>query len=193
MGKCKGVDESVSNEKTNDTWACAVFLKGLMECRDAAQSRKRKPFLANLGTIITKVQRGLDRNVDERGVMQSFAGGRLRHWGSLIFDLFPEHFAHVPSLREMMKNDDPRMKRYNFHGVSRYAEKGFPWATFWDARHACGNPQSLANAARHPLRGRPERRLSAAYCETRQERLSRVYSPMIFTNTRFRRLPSNSP
>lgn len=134
VGKCEGVDESVSNEKTNDTWTCAIFLKALMEYREAARFLKRKPFLPDLDTIITKLQRGLERNVDRRGVMQSFAGGRLPHWGSLIFDLFPEHPAHVPTLREMMKNHDPQMKLYNFHGVTRYAEKSFPWADFWAAR-----------------------------------------------------------
>lgn len=134
VGKCEGVDESVSNEKTNDTWTCAVFLKALMEYREAARFLKRKPRLPDLDTIITKLQRGLDRNVDRRGVMQSFAGGRLPHWGSLIFDLFPEHPAHVPTLREMMKNYDPKIKLYNFHGVTRYAEKSFPWADFWAAR-----------------------------------------------------------
>jgi len=134
VGKCEGVDESVSNEKTNDTWTCAIFLKALMEYRDAAKALKRKPFLADLDTIIKKLQRGLDRNVDKRGVMQSFAGGRLPHWGSLIFDLFPEHPAHKPTLRKMMENYDPQMKLYNFHGVTRYAEKAFPWANWWAAR-----------------------------------------------------------
>jgi hypothetical protein len=134
VGKCEGVDESVSNEKTNDTWTCAIFLKALMEYRDAASVIRRKPFLDNLDTIITKLQRGLDRNGDKRGVMQSFAGGKLPHWGSLIFDLFPEHRSHVPTLREMMKNYDPKMKLYNFHGVTRYAEKSFPWADYWAAR-----------------------------------------------------------
>src|SRR5438477_1738520 len=47
VGKCEGVDESISNEKTNDTWTCSIFLKALMEYRDAAKALKRKPFVPN--------------------------------------------------------------------------------------------------------------------------------------------------
>jgi hypothetical protein len=41
-----------------------------------------------------------------------------------------------------MKNYDPQMKLYNFHGVTRYAEKSFPWADYWVARcfSRIGNP-----------------------------------------------------
>ncbi len=164
VGKCEGVDESVSNEKTNDTWTCAIFLKALTEYRDAAFVLKRKPFLDSLDLVISKLRRGLDRNVDKRGVMQSFAGGRLPHWGSLIFDLFPEHPAHKPTLRKMMENYDPEMKLYNFHGVTRYAEKSFPWATCWAARcfSRIGDPTALklvqnALASTNFFGGIPER------------------------------------
>ncbi|MBI4025791.1 MAG: hypothetical protein HY360_12475 [Verrucomicrobia bacterium] len=132
--RCQGVDESISNEKVNDTWSCAAILRGLMDYREATRILKRKPIIAGLDAIIEKLRIGLDRNVDARGMMQSFRGGRLPHWGSLIFDLFPKHSALKPTLHKMMENYDPEMKLYNMHGVTRYAEKSFPWANYWAAR-----------------------------------------------------------
>lgn len=132
--RCQGVDESMANEKTNDTWTCAVTLRALEDYRDAARTLDRRPVVADLDRVIAKLRVGLERNVDSRGVMQSFQGGRLPHWGSLIFDLFPEHPSLKPTLAKMMENHDPEMKLYNLHGVTRYAEKAFPWCNFWAAR-----------------------------------------------------------
>ncbi len=132
--RCQGVDESVTREKVNDTWTCAVTLRALMDYRQAAQILKRRPLIENLDEIIRKLTAGLEKNVDAHGVMQSFRGGRLPNFGSLIFDLFPDHPALKPTLRRMMKNYDSGMKLYNFHGVTRYAEKAFPWANYWAAR-----------------------------------------------------------
>jgi hypothetical protein len=132
--KCAGPDESVSSQKINDTWTAALTLKALMEYEQAARILKKKPLMEGLGERIKKLEAGLAKNVDEKGVMQSFQKGKLPHWGSLIFDLFPEHPALQPTLRKMMENYDPKLKVYNFMGVNRYAAKGFPWAGYWAAR-----------------------------------------------------------
>jgi len=132
--RCEGIDESVSREKVNDTWTCAVLLRSLMDYAEAACILQRKPQIENLDEIIRKLRAGLEKNVDAGGVMQSFQGGGLPHWGSLIFDLFPEHPALKPTLAKMMENYDPEMDLYNLHGVTRYAEKGFPWCDYWAAR-----------------------------------------------------------
>lgn len=143
--ECCGPDESLASPKTNDTWTCAVTLKALMEYRDAARLLKRRPMIAELEEVIRKLGAGLDRNVDGGGVLQSFHGGRLPHWGSLIFDLFPDHPALKPTLAKMMRNYDPGMKLYNMHGVTRYAEKAFPWCSSWAARifSRIGDPSAL--------------------------------------------------
>ncbi|HCE43251.1 MAG TPA: hypothetical protein DET40_06865 [Lentisphaeria bacterium] len=164
ISRCEGVDESVTNEKTNDTWTCAVTLKALEDYADAVRTLNRRPAIAKLEEIITKLRTGLDRNMDEKGIMQSFQGGRLPHWGSLIFDLFPEHPALKATLAKMMENYDPEMDLYNFHGVTRYAEKSFPWGNYWAARifSRVGDPLAhhlLANAGKsvNYFGGLPER------------------------------------
>lgn len=132
--RCEGVDESISHEKVNDTWTCAVTLRALRDYRAAAEVLKRRPAIADLDGVILKLGRGLERNVDADGVMQSFQGGRIPHWGSLVFDLFPGHRALKPTLRRLMKNRDEENGLVNFHGLNRYAEKSFPWAGYWAAR-----------------------------------------------------------
>lgn len=132
--RCEGVDESMSREKVNDTWTCAVTLRALMDYREAARRLGRPPRIETLDEIIPALRRGLDRNVDRAGVLQSFQGGKIPHWGSLVFDLFPRHRALKPTLRKMMENRDPVSGGYNFHGLNRYAEKSFPWASYWAAR-----------------------------------------------------------
>ncbi|MCX7706363.1 MAG: hypothetical protein N2115_08980 [bacterium] len=132
--RCEGVDESTVIEKVNDTWTCAITLKALMEYRDALGLLNRKPAIKSLDTIIEKLFAGLNMNVDGNGVMQSFRGGKLPHWGSLIFELFPDHPSLHPTIKKMMENYDRKLDMYNFHGVTRYAEKMFPWANWHVAR-----------------------------------------------------------
>lgn len=132
--RCEGVDESVANEKLNDTWTCAVTLRALLDYRAAIRQLQGPPRIAHLDDVIRKLAAGLDRNVDAHGVLQSFHGGRLPHWGSLVFDLFPNHPARRRTLRKMLENCDPVRRLYNLHGVTRYAEKTFPWGTLWAAR-----------------------------------------------------------
>lgn len=132
--RCEGVDESTAREKINDTWTCAITLKALIEYRDAARILKKKTAIKNSDMVIKKLSAGLNMNIDNSGVMQSFQGGKLPHWGSLIFDLFPEHPSLKPTIKKMMENYDREMDIYNFHGVTRYAEKMFPWGNYWAAR-----------------------------------------------------------
>ncbi|MCM8814530.1 MAG: hypothetical protein NC931_00890 [Candidatus Omnitrophica bacterium] len=132
--RCEGVDESTVIEKINDTWTSAITLKALMEYRDAAKIPGIKSEIKNIERIIKKIEAGLNMNVDENGIMQSFKGGKLPHWGSLIFDLFPLHPCLKPTIKKMMENYDKDMDTYNFHGVTRYAEKMFPWANWHVAR-----------------------------------------------------------
>lgn len=134
ISQCLGVDESFSNPKTNDTWTAAITLKALTEYREATQLLRVESLIEDLSSIIARLQVGLDQNVDADGVMQSFLGGKLPHWGSLIFDLFPDHPSRRATLHRMMENYDPEMNLHNFHGVTRYAEKAFPWADYWAAR-----------------------------------------------------------
>ncbi len=146
VAKCAGLDESYDNEKVNDTWTNAITLKALIEYREALRLLSRPAAIDGLDRIIEGLSAGLQRNVDEHGVLQSFHTGALPHWGSLIFDLFPEHPALLPTLARMMENYDPEMDLYNFHGVTRYGEKAFPWATLWAARCFAGIGDARAGA-----------------------------------------------
>ncbi|MCM8817159.1 MAG: hypothetical protein NC913_06595 [Candidatus Omnitrophica bacterium] len=128
--RCEGVDESTVIEKINDTWSCAITLRALMDYKNASITLGIKPGIEKLDEIIRKLEAGLNMNIDEDGIMQSFKGGKLPHWGSLIFDLFPQHHSLLPTIKKMMKNYDKEMDTYNFHSVTRYAEKMFPWANF---------------------------------------------------------------
>lgn len=162
--RCEGIDESTLIEKINDTWTCAITLKALLEYRDAVLTLGIKPGIGKLDELIRKLEIGLNMNIDEKGVMQSFKGGKLPHWGSLIFDLFPCHPSLLPTIKKMMENYDREMDTYNFHGVTRYAEKMFPWADWHVVRilSRTGNPLAmkiLENALRFTnyFGGIPER------------------------------------
>lgn len=134
VAQCEGIDESVSHPKTNDTWTCASTLRALLDYREALGALQRASKIPALDEVIRKLTAGLAKNVDAAGVMQSFQGGCAPHWGSLIFHLFPDHPALGPTLHRMMQNYDADMGFYNFHAVTRYSEKAFPWASFWAAR-----------------------------------------------------------
>jgi hypothetical protein len=131
--RAEGIDETVP--RVNDTYSCAIILRALTDYREAARILKRQPAIARLDEIISKLRVGLNRNVDAGGVLQSFEGGRLPHWGSLIFDLFPDHPALRPTLTKMMENYDPELKLYNLQSVIHHSlEKAFPWANYWAVR-----------------------------------------------------------
>ena len=140
----EGIDES-AHPRINDTFSCAVILRALMDYREATRILKRHPAIARLDEIIDKLRRGLDGNVDAGGVLQSFEGGRMPHWGSLVFDLFPDHPALKPTLTKMMENYDPEMKLYNFLGaISHFPLKSFPWANYRAVRDLArgGDPRA---------------------------------------------------
>lgn len=138
-----GIDESSDDPKPYDTWTFAVLLHAL-ECYFAICSRQNhKPAFPR--TLLARIQDILDANIDDQGVLQSFRGGRLPHWGSLIFDMFPDHPAAMPTISRMAENYDPEQDLFNFHGLNRYAEKTFPWSTFTVVRCLAkmGRPEAL--------------------------------------------------
>ena len=107
-------------------------------------------------------------NVDKCGVLQSFQGGRVPHFGSFIFDMFPEHPALIPTIEKMMENYDPEIDAYNFHGVSRYAEKAFPWSIVGRCRSfEEGRPATLGNTPQSRAMGQLFRRLSRTHLLSR--------------------------
>lgn len=132
--KCEGIDESVTNAKTNDTWTAAIMLKSLIEYRRALKILERASRIPEIDKIIAQLETGLQKNVDANNVMQSFQGGQNPHWGSLIFDLFPAHASLSATMQKMMASYDPQMDLYDFRNVVRASNKAFPWTTFWAAR-----------------------------------------------------------
>lgn len=139
-----GIDESTDDPKPYDTWTLAILLKALEDYRELCRKQGREPVFP--ASLLARLQDLLDANVDADGVLQSFRGGRLPHWGSLIFDLFPAHEAAMPTIRRMAENYDPEQDLFNFHGLNRYAEKTFPWATHMVARCLAriGRPEAMA-------------------------------------------------
>lgn len=127
-----GIDESSDDPKPYDTWTFSVLLKALDDYLALCRRHDHPPVFPS--GLKQKLQAILDANVDDDGILQSFRGGRLPHWGSLVFDLFPDHPAAMPTLRRMAENYDPEQDLFNFHGLNRYAEKTFPWATHMVAR-----------------------------------------------------------
>lgn len=129
-----GVDESENDPKPNDTWTLAITLKALESyeayCTRAGLEKK----IPDWGGAVEKLQKMLQDNTDSRGVLQSFHAGSLPHWGSLVFDLYPRAEQALPTLAAMSLNHDKTGDWFNFHGVNRYAERAFPWATNWAAR-----------------------------------------------------------
>lgn len=123
-----GIDESMDDPKPYDTWTFAVLLKALEDYFVLCGKHGHPP--AFPAGILDKLRAILDANVDADGVLQSFRGGRLPHWGSLVFDMFPHHPAALPTICRMAENYDPEQDLFNFHGLNRYAEKTFPWASF---------------------------------------------------------------
>ena len=122
-----GIDESTDDPKLYDTWTFAVLLKALEDYFCLCRKHAIEPAFPS--SLLQRIEEILAGNVDGDGVLQSFRGGRLPHWGSLIFDLFPNHPAALPTISRMAENYDPARDLFNFHGLNRYAEKTFPWAT----------------------------------------------------------------
>lgn len=129
-----GIDESMSAPKLYDTWTCAVLLKALEAYRSSCQLHEAASELPGAVQMIKILREVLDGNVDEHGVLQSFRGGRLPHWGSLIFDMYPDHPSAAATIGAMSRNYDEERDMFNFHGLNRYAERAFPWASYSVAR-----------------------------------------------------------
>lgn len=129
-----GVDESENDPKPNDTWTLAITLKALETYVAYCEKRGMERRIENWEDSQNRLRELLQQNRDENGVLQSFKGGHLPHWGSLIFDLYPAMEEAWPTIAAMSRNYDPEQDWFNFHGVNRYAEKSFPWANNWAAR-----------------------------------------------------------
>jgi hypothetical protein len=140
-----GIDESYSDPKPNDTWSIAVTLKALEDYEAYCRSHDLPTQIPRLTEAITHLRRLLAGNVDADGILQSFTGGKVPHWGSLVFDLFPDSEAALPTLAKMSQYYCPEFHLFNFHGLNRYAERAFPWANNWVARSLArmGRPEAL--------------------------------------------------
>lgn len=129
-----GVDESENDPKPNDSWTLAITLKAL---ESYGRYCKRKGLLQKIDELdrhVAQLQELLEANTDADGILQSFSGGSLPHWGSLIFDLYPSARQALPTIAAMSLNYNEEKDLFNFHGVNRYAERSFPWANNWVAR-----------------------------------------------------------
>lgn len=133
MRDCMGPDESKLDLKRNDSWTCAITICAIEGLLQSALELGKSPSVADLKGVAEKLRAGLDKNVDAKGVMQSFQGGTVPHWGSLVFSHLPEHPALLATIDKMEENYDPELDLYNTHAVTRYAEKSFPWTDFWTA------------------------------------------------------------
>lgn len=133
IGECMGPDESFLDLKVNDSWTCAITIKAIECLTESARVLGKTPTVNGLPGLAVKLRRGLDMNVDKDGVLQPFQGAAFPHWGSLIFSHCPEHSALLPTIDKMEECYDPVLGLYNSHGLTRYAEKSFPWADFWKA------------------------------------------------------------
>ena len=130
---CAGLDESTSDLKGTDSWTAATYAKALEEYLAACRKLKRTPFQENLDEVATMVLKALEDNVDAQGVLQSFAGGRTPHWGSLIYHLFPDHPSLDRTLSALSQYD-AELDSYHSHGETGYRDRIFPWTEFWIAR-----------------------------------------------------------
>lgn len=129
-----GVDESYCDPKPNDTWSLAACLAALDDYQQFCKRRGIVDDLPGLAEARERLDALLAGNVDAAGVLQSFTGGALPHWGSLVFDLFPDLESALPTLGLMTQNYSAECDLFNFHGLNRYAERAFPWANNWVAR-----------------------------------------------------------
>ncbi|HRJ73073.1 MAG TPA: hypothetical protein PLS03_12690, partial [Terrimicrobiaceae bacterium] len=133
-GTIIGIDESTRDPKPNDTWSTAVCLKAFEDYQAYCREHGRDPEIPDLDRAREHLRGLLASNTDGNGVLQSFTGGRVPHWGSLVFDLFPDDPAAGPTLAKMSGNHSAAHDLFNFHGLNRYAERAFPWANNWAAR-----------------------------------------------------------
>jgi len=127
LAALSGPDESTTNLKSADTWTLANFIAAMRQLRPYRPSDK----LDHWERILTDE---LNANIDGDGVLQSFRGGRRPHWGSLVFDILPDHPAREATLDRMADNRDARLDTVNYHAVMHYPERQFPWCSLWVAR-----------------------------------------------------------
>ncbi len=131
--ECSGIDESESELKKTDTWTAAVTAKAIRYYLNSCNSLKKTPYRDDLSIVEKMVVHALNGNIDENGVLQSFVGGSLPHWGSLIFDLYPEHPTWRKTL-DAMSFYDAELDSYQSHNVISYKDRIFTWTEYWIAR-----------------------------------------------------------
>jgi hypothetical protein len=129
-----GIDESHSDPKPNDTWTVAVCLRALEEFQEICQNRGIDTDIPKIEEAQARLRSLLLKNTDDRNVLQSFTGGAVPNWGSLVFDLYPDAPQALPTLAKMSENYCEEFDLFNFHGQNRYAERAFPWSNNWVAR-----------------------------------------------------------
>ena len=130
LKECAGLDESTHDLKGTDTWTAAIFAKGLERYLNACEILEKFPFQKNLGDVASMVKDAIDRNIDDDGVLQSFDGGMEPHWGSLIFNLFPNHSALEKTL-DAISIFDESLDSYRSNGVAVYKGRIFTWTEYW--------------------------------------------------------------
>ncbi len=133
LRECSGIDESESELKRTDTWTAAVTAKAIAYYLNTCNKLKKSPYRENLDIVENMVLMAMNDNIDENGVLQSFVGGALPHWGSLIFNLFPEHPAWRKTIDEMSFYD-AELDSYHSHNVISYKDRIFTWTEYWISR-----------------------------------------------------------
>lgn len=132
LKECAGLDESTADKKGTDTWTAATYSKAMESYLEACVKLQRKPFKDKLGEILSMIKEAMLRNIDEDGVLQSFAGGMQPHWGSLIFHIYPDHPVLGKTI-DVLSHYDAELDSYNSHEVAGYKGRVFTWTEYWIA------------------------------------------------------------
>ncbi len=142
LTECVGIDEAHHDLKGTDTWTASVYVKALTLYLEACRSLKRKPFKDTLDEVAAMLFDAVNSNVDDNGVLQSFDGGRRPHWGSLIFNLYPDNPALEKTI-DVLSFYDEELDTYASHGVPGYRGRVFTWTEYWIAAiyGMTGNPE----------------------------------------------------
>jgi len=132
LTECVGIDEAHHDLKGTDTWTASVYVKALTLYLDACTTLKRKPFNDELNQVAEMLFDSVECNIDYNGVLQSFDGGMRPHWGSLIFNLYPNNPALEKTI-DALSSYDEKLDTYASHGVPGYRGRVFTWTEYWIA------------------------------------------------------------
>lgn len=132
LAECVGIDESHSDLRGTDTWTACTYIKALEFYLDACKTLKSPPFKEGLDKTAKMLTETINRNIDDKDVLQSFTGGIKPHWGSLIFHLYPDHPALESTIQELSAYEK-ELDSYASHGVAGYRGRIFTWTEYWIA------------------------------------------------------------